>query len=80
MSYGDEARMLGRVLPSVCSDQSLERLASMEALPLPLFNTALVIINSNILIVEIVIGYSSHVHIKTNQSMQNTVSHYVAKT
>ena len=47
------------MLPSVCSVQSLERLASMEALPLPLFNTALVIINSHILIVEIVIGYSS---------------------
>ena len=28
--YGDEAR----VLPSVCSIQSLERLASVEALPL----------------------------------------------
>ena len=48
--------MLARVLPSNCSVQSLE-LASMDALPL--FNTAPVIINSNILIVEIVIGYSS---------------------
>ena len=33
--------MLGRVLPSVCSVQSLERLASVEALPL--FNTAPVV-------------------------------------
>ena len=47
------------MLPSVCRVQSLERLASVEALPLPLFNTAPVIINSNILIVEIVIGNSS---------------------
>ena len=48
-SYGDE----GRVLPRVCSVQSLERLASVEGLLLPLFNTAQVV---NILIVEIVIG------------------------
>ena len=53
MSYGDEARVLARVLPSVRSVQSLERLASVEALLLPLFNTAPLI---NILIVVIVIG------------------------
>ena len=56
MSYGDEARVLARVLPSVRSVQSLERLASVEALLLPLFNTAPVV---DILIVEIVIGDSS---------------------
>ena len=39
MSYGDEARGL----PSVFSVQSLERLASVEALPLLLFNTAPVV-------------------------------------
>ena len=42
------------MLPSVCSGQSLERLASVEALPL--LNIAPVL---NILIVEIVIGDSS---------------------
>ena len=55
-SYGDEATVLARVLPSVCSVQSLERLASVEGLLLPLFNTAQVV---NILIAEIVIGDSS---------------------
>ena len=38
-SCGDEAR----ALPSVCSVQSLERLASVEALLLPLFNIAPVV-------------------------------------
>ena len=38
-SYRDEAR----VLPSVCSVQSLEPLASVEALPLPLLDTAPVV-------------------------------------
>ena len=32
--------MLDRVLPNVCTVQSLERLARVEALPLLLFNTA----------------------------------------
>ena len=49
-----EARVLARVLPSVCSVQSLERPASQEVLLL--FNTAPVV---NILTVEIVIGDSS---------------------
>ena len=48
--------MLARVLLSVCSVQSLERLASVGALPLWLFNVAPVV---NILIAEIVIGDSS---------------------
>ena len=45
-SYGDENRVLARVLPSVCNVQTLERLGSVEALPLPLFNTALPHVNT----------------------------------
>ena len=37
-SYGDETRVLARVLPSVCNVGLWERLGSVEALPL--FNTA----------------------------------------
>ena len=44
------------MLPSVCSVQSLEQLARMDALPLLLYNTAQVV---NILIVEVVIGDST---------------------
>ena len=42
MSYGDEARGL----PSVFSVQSLERLASVEALPLLLNNNNVIIVSS----------------------------------
>ena len=44
--YGDETRVLARVLPSVCNVQTLERLGSVEALPLPLFNTACPLVNT----------------------------------
>ena len=43
-SYGDETRVLARVLPSVCNVQTLERLGSVEALPL--FNTACPLVNT----------------------------------
>ena len=54
-SYEDDAR----VLPGVCSVQSLERLASVEALPLPLFKYCCSVKYFNLLIVEIVTGESS---------------------
>ena len=43
-SYGDETRVLARVLPSVSNVRTLERLASVEALPL--FNTAFTLVNT----------------------------------
>ena len=43
-SYGDETTVLARVLPSVCNVGILERLASVDVLPL--FNTAFPLVNS----------------------------------
>ena len=45
-SYGAENRALARVLPSVCNVGLWERLASVDALPLPLFNTAFPLVNT----------------------------------
>ena len=49
-SFGDEARVLARVLPCVFSVRSVERLASVEVLPIPLFNRPTVYFVLNIFI------------------------------
>ena len=66
--------MLDRVLPSVCSVQSLEGLPFVEALPLLLFNTGPVV---DIVIFEffLVCLNTSYVHIKTIQAKYSLSLH-----